>query len=122
MSNAGKGKPPIDETRKNLNYALNLLDLTVLLYHIHRGAQHSEVGFEDADKTLKQLSNALQVKRATIPREVFESALWSCNLLDEVGEFWHPRGTPFKRWVKRMLKPYNSEFNQFYNWIEDGKK
>lgn len=122
MSVVGKAKPQLSGTRKQLNYALSVMDLTVLLYHIYRGAQHSEVGFEDADKTLVQLSNALQVRRAAIPREVLESALWSCNLLNEVDEFWHPKGLSFRDWVKHMLAPYNSEFDEFYNWITDGKK
>lgn len=102
-------------------YRISLLDAVVLLYHVHRGAQHPEVGFEDADKTLKQLTKSLAQFRYTITESSLESALWSCNLMDEVGEFWSPQGLSFKDWTNRLLSEQGADFDHFYNVIDERK-
>lgn len=90
------------------------LDLAILLYHVHRGAQHNEVGFEDAQESLESLTKALN-KEISIPLQNLESALWSANLLDENNEFWHPEGLTFDEWVKKAFGKYD----RFYCLLKD---
>ncbi len=108
-------KPPPDRLR------LSVLDLAILLFHVHRGTEIEQVGFEDCERTLQQLTAALEPKRVFVPRECVESALWSANLMDEVGEFWHPQGTGFDKWVRKILAHSLSEmhlqFSRTYNRI-----
>lgn len=80
-----------------------------------------KVGFEDCDRTLLMLSKLLTRNSITVRREHLESALWSCNLMDEAGEFWSPRGESFDEFVNRLLLPYQGEFDKFYNLIQDGR-
>jgi hypothetical protein len=82
----------------------------VLLDHVSRGAAHPQVGFEDAAMTKKQLHNAL-IGRA-VRLEALESALWSCNLLDELGQFRHTIG--FREFVATLTPP-GYKFDGFFN-------
>jgi hypothetical protein len=84
-------------------YRLSILDVATLLFHVHRGAQHPEVGFEDAERTIERLTRELFNKRVIVGRDQLQSALWSCNLLDEQKEFWSPHGEQFDKFVHRLL-------------------
>lgn len=105
-----------------LNYALHLMDIVVLLYHVHKGSKESDVGFEDADRTLQELTKLLCQRRVTVKKSALESALWSCNLMNERKKFWHPEGKSFKAYLAKILRPYGSEFDHFYNWILESKE
>jgi len=105
-----------------LNYRISVLQAVVLLYHVTKGANHPKVGFEDADRTLTEMIRALNRTSIKVNRSVLESALWSCNLMDENDEFWHPTNKPFRRFVTNLLWDYRSEFDEFYNFIKDKKK
>lgn len=113
-------------TNKQRGLRISLLDMATLLYHVHRGAQHSEVGFEDCERTLRELTEELAPKRTVVELSALESALWSANLMDEVGEFWSPSGERFEKFVSRILQ-YASEderleFNRIYNFIREKKQ
>lgn len=84
-------------------YAVSLLDLAVLLLHVHKGAEHPEVGFEDADRSIEELTKLLQVRKVEVQREALESALWSCNLMDEEQVFWSPKKESFILFAARLL-------------------
>ena len=103
-------------------FKISLLDLATLLYHVHRGAQMDEVGFEDCERTLQQLTRELSPVRARIAPGSLESALWSCNLMDEVDEWWSPTGESFESFVARLLryatKEQRYEFDKFYNSLK----
>lgn len=99
---------------------IRLLDVAVLLWHIHRGAQDDAIGFEDAGQTVETITNRLN-KQIMIDPALLESGLWSCNLADEQGKFWHPRAWTFDQYVARLLGP-GERFNRFYNLIEKVKK
>ncbi len=87
-------------------------NVTVLLDHVSRGAAHPSVGFEDAARTRAQLYKALAGRAVEL--EVLESALWSCNLLDEVGSFSHPDGLTFDQFVVDVA-PKDMLFHKFFN-------
>jgi hypothetical protein len=95
---------------------VRLIDVLILIHHIMHGAREDRVGFEDANRTLAQVLGHLN-KKVSIDPAVLESALWSCNLMDEIGKWWHPEEVPFKKWVKRLLGK-GRRFNFVYNWIE----
>lgn len=106
-------------TGEPLSLRISLLDLSTLLYHVHLGAQKKEtVGFEDAGRTLKQLTDELAPSKVLIPLDSIESALWSANLLSEQGQFWSPHGETFDDFIKRLLRfathDAKLEFDKFY--------
>lgn len=94
---------------------VRLLDLAILLLHVHRGAKDKRVGFEDARETLDSLTQRLN-KRVLVDPTLIESALWSANLLDELGEFEHPKGMSFDEFARKLCAP--DSFNRSYNVIE----
>lgn len=98
-----------------LRIKVSILNLAVLLYNIHKGAAHDKVGFVDADNTLNSLTRSLE-GQISVPTTDLESALWSCNLMCENEEFWHPRDETFNQFVKSVLK--GLRFDKKYNIIE----
>ncbi len=100
---------------------VNILDLATLLFHVHKGALHPNVGFEDCERTLKKLTDELAPKRLSVPLDSIESALWSCNLLDEQQEWWSPKNETFEEFYKRLLKFVDPgatlRFDRIYNTI-----
>jgi hypothetical protein len=89
----------------------------ILLDNIARGAEHVNVGFEDAARTRGQLEGLIISGRA-LDMEVLESALWSANLLNEEGSFYHPAGLTFDQFVEEIL-PTNMTFDRFFNLIKE---
>ena len=96
---------------------VKLLDLAVLLYHVHRGANDfpQSVGFEDAERTLGGLTGQLNAS-VYVDIRLLESALWSCSLLNDQGHFWHPKNIPFENFVKNLSGKH--KFNYKYNVFE----
>jgi hypothetical protein len=91
------------------------LDVAVFLQHIYKAAGNDKVGFEDARRTLDMLVRELN-RGVLLPPDTIESALWSCNLLDELGEFAHPRGLTFEQFAKRFAfdhEVFDRETNYF---------
>lgn len=97
---------------------ISVYNLMILLYNVYRGSMTKGVGFEDANHTLKTFTKKLN-DRVRVDTRLVESALWSCNLLDEKKKFWHPSGYNFKHFSSLALN--GRDFNRQYNWIEDEK-
>lgn len=95
--------------------SVRLMDLVVLLYHVHKGANMDEVGFEDALETIDSLTRRLN-QRVLIDPNLLESALWSCNMLDEREQFWHPKNKNFDDFVRELLG--RDGFDKTYNLIQ----
>jgi hypothetical protein len=111
----------LEPTSKQLR--ISLLDLAVVLYHVHLGAQQKEIiGFEDAGRTLKQLTEELAPSRILVSLSALESALWSANLCDEEGLFWSPTDEGFESFLARLLRFASDdaklEFDRIYNRID----
>jgi hypothetical protein len=102
-------------------FHLTHLDVAILMFHVQKGARHPEVGFEDSERTLKELTDLVTKKRrVTVQQGPLESALWSANLLDEAGSFWHPEGLTFRDWVRTILRSgtvQGAHFDRVYNRI-----
>jgi hypothetical protein len=94
---------------------VTLLDLVTLLHNLRAGAEHPEVGFEDAQQTLASLTGKLN-KTLLLDPALIESCLWSANLLDERGEFWDAKGRTFEEYVRSLVGP--DKFSRPYNLIE----
>ena len=113
-------KPPIDrdflKDPLNPHRKVSLMDALTLLRCIHEGAAHPKVGFVDANQTLNQMSRKLS-RAFWVKQSVLESALWSCNMLDELGLFKDFRGRTFEQFVRDILDD-SVEFNRFWNLIE----
>lgn len=93
---------------------VKLLDLAILLYHVHKGAKDEEVGFLDARETLESLTKALN-RTVYVDKSHLESAIWSANMLSEHGKFWHPTLT-FEQFVKDLVGA--DVFHKVYGTIE----
>ncbi len=96
-----------------------MYDAAILLQNVLAGAKCDAVGFEDANRTLESLRRELDRKWSYAPA-LLESALWSCNLLNERGEFYHPDGKSFADFLKDVLP--GEQFDLTYNVIELGTK
>lgn len=94
-----------------------ILDLTVMLYNVFKAADHRQVGFEDANRTLQDLITAFSAE-ISADTELLESAMWSCNLLDEKDEFWHPLNHSFKEFAGKFEGQANVEFDRKYNYFK----
>jgi hypothetical protein len=99
---------------------IKTLDLAILLYHVWRGSQEPEIGHADAKESLTTLTNQLN-RKVYLDPALIESALWSANMLDEDGKFWHPHGLTFDEWVRNMLGS-RKEYNRNYGTIEKSNK
>lgn len=99
---------------------ITALDLVVLLDHLSRGAFHPEVGYENSEVPYKKMVRNLAERTIRIRVSEVESALWSCNLMSEIGKFEHPDGLSFDNFVKKMLR--GKDYNYIYNFIEEKKK
>jgi hypothetical protein len=95
---------------------VSVLDIVVFIENVRRGAEHSEVGFADANETVQTMCAKLN-KVVQLPEEVVESALWSCNLMDEAGIFWHPTDRKFSQWLKDLERIGKFDFETDYNLI-----
>ena len=93
---------------------VTLEDLAVLIFNVHLGLQNKEIGFEDAYNHVNEILGEVD-RPVKLKREHVESMLWSANLLDERGEFWHPRGMSFEKFTKRLgrKKLFDRRYNLF---------
>jgi hypothetical protein len=108
-------KPDILSRKGEVKRWVQLQDVVTLLYHVHQGAKDGRIGFEDAARTIEELTRALD-KKLWLEASVVESALWSCNLAQEVGAFKDYRGLEFNDFVKRVLGP-GAKLHPIYNFI-----
>lgn len=93
---------------------VRLLDLVTLLRNVHVGAASTEVGFEDARESLDSLTRKLN-KKIYVEPAILESCLWSCNLLDERGEFWDIKGRSLDELIRQLMP--DAKFDSYYNLI-----
>lgn len=96
-------------------HKVKIMDLVVLMGNLWKGAKDAQIGFEDADQTLNELSSKLD-HEVWIKLTDLESALWSCNTLNEAEKFWHPRNEKFDSFLSKLLN--RRKFNKIYNLIE----
>jgi hypothetical protein len=94
---------------------IRMLDVVVLLYHVYQGLKDDDVGYEDAEDTLALMTRRLSPIYRMDPK-ILESALWSCNLLNEKGKWWHPNDRTFDEFIRDVLG--EDSFNKTYNVIE----
>jgi hypothetical protein len=95
---------------------IDALSLMTLLYHVHRGAALSTVGFEDSTQTIQKLTFNLN-QRLIVRISDLESALWSANLMQEQGKWWHPTGRSFDEFLRDALP--GARFDKDYNFIKE---
>jgi len=96
---------------------ISVLDLAVLVANILIASRDTEIGFVDADRTMEQLLESLNFSFPVTP-EALESALWSCNMLDEKKAFFHPFGGTFDSFLKKLR--LQEQFDKRYNMIKEG--
>lgn len=100
--------PPQDMRR------ITLQDAVTLIHNVRAGATDPRVGFEDCLETVDSLCSHMD-KRIQVPTSALESALWSCNLMDEFGAFWDAKGRSFDDFLKRAFP--GERFDRRYNML-----
>jgi hypothetical protein len=96
-------------------------DAVILMLNLLIANEKSQIGFEDANRTLSQVYTALaDNKTALVPISAVESALWAANLLDERGAFVHMRPLKFQNFVNSIVGQNN--FSSLHNYIIDEDK
>lgn len=96
--------------------SVRLLELAVLLYNAHIAARDDDIGFEDANDTLDNITRRFN-KWIFVDPALVDSLLWACNLLNEKKQFVHPRGLTFEQFIEKILKG-RGKYDTFYNLIE----
>lgn len=99
-----------------LQKSLSILELSILILNVALAAKDPDIGFCDADRTLEELLSSLNFTFPIQP-DALESALWSCNILDEKGKFFHPFGGSFDNLLKRI--GLLDRFDKRYNMIKE---
>jgi hypothetical protein len=105
------------EDFKTKKREIKLLDLAVLLCHMHEAENNPNIGFLDTKETATSLGRYLN-KSTHIYSHQIESMLWCSNLLNEEGKWWHPYHESFDEWIKDIVGS-KATFNKIYNLIED---
>lgn len=103
------------KTKSKKWHKARLFDLMVLIANVWMANEDQNIGFEDADQTINELTQKMNYEVWTKMEDI-ESALWACNLLDEKGKFWHPRKYGFEEFVKVLLG--HRTFNRVYNLVD----
>jgi hypothetical protein len=100
-------------------------DIAVMMWHLQLAAKDPDIGHNDADFDLKTLCALMRTKQpCRINTIAIESALYSCNLMDEAGKFWHPEGKSFDEFLKDMVfvSRQHGNYDRFYNFFEAKKE
>lgn len=92
---------------------VNILDLAVLLCNVFRAAQSSDIGYNDAEMSLRRLKKECWMTKR-LPVELVEKLLYCSNMLDEDGKFWHHEGKSFEQFLKAFEVAYDRE----YGWVK----
>lgn len=93
---------------------ISVLDIVVLLYNVYRASKNS-IGYNDADKTLAQLTSELK-GHMKVRVDTLEKLLYASNMLDEQKKFWHYRDTTFDSFLKRVAPKL--KFDKKRNYFE----
>jgi hypothetical protein len=94
---------------------VKLFDLAILILMVHKGSQEERVGFEDCSETLESLTRKLDVL-VNVEQSSLESALWSANIMNDIGKFWHPEGLSFDEFTKSVAGKH--KFDKRFSTIE----
>ena len=99
-------------------FRVDPLTVVVLLHHV----VNCDDAENDADRTVPELAMEINTFHGTLSRSCFESALYCCNMEDELGRFWHPWRWSFDKFVRHALGTEDFHFDKYYNNIYEKKK
>lgn len=112
-----------DDKGTPVRFSISGLEAAILITALFKAG---ETGlFLSADETLAQVCAQLEHYRQPIKKKILQEALYVCNMQMENGTFWHPQGTNFDGFIKKIL-PSDFSYDRTYNLIErndeDGKR
>jgi len=93
---------------------LNILDLSVLLWHVFRAAQDPRIGYNDSEMPLNQLIRQTGNSARAVNISLLEKLLYPANMLDEQGQFWHYKNKSFTEFVDSL----GIKYDRNYGWIK----
>lgn len=108
---------------QKLRYSISVYDYIIMYTNLLKAAHIKEIGYENADKTFKQLTRSLKEKRIKISKDDLEDALWACNQLSQRDEFTTADGNKsFKEWLDEAFPGRNFVYYEKNGWVKtDGK-
>ena len=105
---------PRYSTRDNTTeqFHISLLDCVVLLDHLYRCPDLKY----DINNTTIEIMEKLKNKHIKMFQAQLESCLYGANLLNEAGQFWHPQGKSFDKFVSDII-PEHLRYSKYYNYV-----
>ncbi len=94
------------------------LTAVVLLHHVTK----CDDADNDADRTVLEITQQIDNFRRSLPTALLESALYCCNMENERGNFWHPYGWSFDKFVVETINDEDLHFDRYYNVIYEKKR
>jgi len=92
-------------------------NLVVLLVNFIIATRSSSIGFQESSMTFEEMME--RTKFTTLVRkDILESLLYYCNMLEEDNEFWHPSDINVNEFVRRILQDKKLLFDKKYNLLE----
>ena len=101
-------------------HGLDTLTYAILLFNCYKAEADSRTSDCNVDERLPYMLQR-GYRKTTVNIAALEHCLWACNMLDEMGEFWHPLGLSFEEFTKKLLTD-NYEFDTIYNTLERKKR
>jgi len=83
---------------------IRTIDLYTLIYLSITAARNPRLGWNHADKPLNYWLGGFEQKYSWITIQNLEDALYSANMLDEIGEYYHPLDIKLNSVLSRCLK------------------
>ncbi len=93
---------------------IRITELCTLMYSFLRASEHEDIGFEDTNMSYEMMHKRLN-REFKLDPSTMESLLWSCNMLNERGEFKDVKGRSFDEFVTDVLK--GDDIHRVYGWI-----
>ena len=96
------------------------LQAATLLVNMYKAAKHPEIGWQDADNSLRHITKYIESKhKYRIPTWAMESALWACNMLHEERKFWDatPNKAKFDIFLEKIDLPSDVVFDKETNLL-----
>ncbi len=99
-------------------FRVSPLTCVVLLHHVTK----CDDADNDADRTVHEITTQIDQFQTSIPRALLESALYCCNMENERGQFWHPYGWSFDKFVNETIRDRDLHYDKYYNLIYEKKR
>ena len=112
----------LDSSGVRYQFPIPLDVMFILFTNFYRALEDEDIGFADCNNSIKTINDKMTEERSIVlSRADLEALLWSANMLEEKGEFWHPKKERLTDVVDKLLTK-NEDFDYYYNLIKENKE